>query len=235
MAISVEGMTCNDCAEKLARTLKSIPGTHNVRVNFIRGQADFGIEPSLASVDNILAPARTATGFVLIKQGGGEILNLLVSGPAARALSESVIDGLTHIVVLNKSTVQVEYDPTTIGARELLEKIGDLSTGLAPPGVDPAVSGGRRKFQKLLLMTALSTLLTIPVVVLAWGEGLVSEFTRTNASFVLGQPRPSSRSSLILVKRSTPTVNVKTLQHPMKCKKGEMPSPNVVAAQVTHF
>lgn len=188
VAASVEGMTCNDCADKLARVLGSMPGTHNVRVNFIRGQADFDVEPSIADIDSTLTGARTATGFVInrLKQGSGETLNLLVSGHAARALSELVVDGLTDVVVLNKSTVQVEYEPTAIGARDLLDKIGDLSTGLAPPGDDPAVSGGRRKFHKLLLMTVLSTLLTIPVVVLAWGEGLVSEFTRGIVSFVLG-------------------------------------------------
>jgi Cu2+-exporting ATPase len=112
VAISVEGTTCNDCAEKLARTLNYIPGTHDVRVNFIRGQADFGIEPSLASVDNILATAWTATGFVLnrIKQGGGEILTCLFPGLlGVLCLSPSLMGSRT----LSFSTSQPSRSSTT--------------------------------------------------------------------------------------------------------------------------
>ncbi|RMZ83188.1 hypothetical protein DV738_g1428, partial [Chaetothyriales sp. CBS 135597] len=188
VALSVEGMTCNDCAEKLARTLNAIAGTHNVRLNFVRGQADFDIEPSLVSIDSVLSKARTATGFIInrIKQGADETLHLLVSGSAARALSELDIEGLTDVTVINKSAVSVDYDPTVVGARDLLDKIGALSNGLASPGADPAVSGGRRKFQKLIGMTAASATVTIPVVTLAWGQDLVSEYTRGIVSFALG-------------------------------------------------
>ncbi|KAL2887315.1 P-type cation-transporting ATPase [Ceratocystis lukuohia] len=187
VALSVEGMTCNDCAEKLSRTLKNIPGTQNIRVNFIRGQADFDLEPSLSSIDSILAIAQNSTGFILNRfKQGGEALNLLVPKSNVKALTELSIDGLRDVAVLDESTVQVEYDPKVIGARDLLGRLGDLSTGLAPPGADPAVSGGRRKFYKLLITTVLSTLLTIPVVVLAWGEDIVSEFSRGIVSFVLG-------------------------------------------------
>ncbi|KKF92800.1 P-type cation-transporting ATPase [Ceratocystis platani] len=187
VALSVEGMTCNDCAEKLSRTLKNIPGTHNIRVNFIRGQADFDLEPSLSSIDSILAIAQNSTGFILNRfKQGREALNLLVPKSNVKALTELSIDGLRDVAVLDESTVQVEYDPKVIGARDLLGRLGDLSTGLAPPGADPAVSGGRRKFYKLLITTVLSTLLTIPVVVLAWGEDIVSEFSRGIVSFVLG-------------------------------------------------
>ncbi|RMD39620.1 hypothetical protein DV735_g5508, partial [Chaetothyriales sp. CBS 134920] len=188
VALSAEGMTCNDCAEKLVRTLNAIPGIHNIRVNFVRGQADFDIEQSLVSVDSVLTKARTATGFIInrIKQGTDETLHLLVSGAAARALSELDIEGLSDVTVINKTTVSVDYDPTVVGARDLLEKIGPLSKGLASPAADPAVSGSRRKFQKLVGMTVASAILTIPVVTLAWGQGLVSEYTRGIVSFALG-------------------------------------------------
>ncbi|OAL48426.1 heavy metal translocating P-type ATPase [Pyrenochaeta sp. DS3sAY3a] len=188
VAISVKGMHCNDCADKLAKALDAIPGVHGIRINFLHGQADFDIEQEYVSIENVISRAHAATGFIInrIKQGNDEVLHLLVSRSDARALSELQIEGLTDVTVINKTTVSVDYNPTVIGARDLLEKVGNLSQGLASPSADPAVSEGRRKYQKLLGLTLASAVLTIPVVVLAWGEDLVSEYTRGVVSFALG-------------------------------------------------
>lgn len=188
VSLSVQGMTCNDCAEKLSRTLNAIPGTRNVRVNFIRGQADFSMESSSLTVHSVLSQSRAATGFVInrLAERANETLHLLMSEHDARALSQLNIDGLTDVTILNRKNVQVEYDPTLIGARDLLDRIGTLSTGLAPPSADPVISGEQRKFYRLLCYTISCTVLTLPVLVLSWGESLVSERKRGVLSFVLG-------------------------------------------------
>ncbi|KAK3938610.1 P-type cation-transporting ATPase [Diplogelasinospora grovesii] len=188
VAMSVDGMTCNDCASKLERTLKAMPGTRNVMVNFIRGQADLDMDPSITNANDVLEKARAATGFSLnrLMEGGAESINMLVTGPSVQALFELDIAGVTDVTVLNKTAVRVSYDPLQVGARDLLAKVGELTTGLAPPVADPAVSRGQRRFYQLLLYTVLSTVMTIPVVALAWGETLTSEYIRGIVSFVLG-------------------------------------------------
>jgi Cu2+-exporting ATPase len=183
--MSVEGMTCNDCASKLESSLKILDGTSDVRVNFIRGRADLHYDPTITNVEDLIGKARTATGFNIteVRQGAQGSLDLLVENHAA-ALESLRVDGLLDVKPLNKSTVRVNYDPNVIGARDLVRRIGPLSTGLAP-AVPESNGEGRGQFQMLSVYTALATALTLPVVILAWAEDLVSHKTQAIISLPL--------------------------------------------------
>ncbi|KAI1421667.1 E1-E2 ATPase-domain-containing protein [Xylaria sp. FL1777] len=183
--IGVSGMTCNGCSENLARNLAA-NGVHNIRVNYLQGHADFTMNPVL-DLDSILTKTREATGFQIAVMSGDESITVLTSGSeASTALAQLDLDGIQDVVVLNKKTVRIHYNPTTIGARELFQKIGYLPVVLAPPQNDQQLASGRKRFITLLVLTTTSFIFTIPVLVLAWGETHVEERTKAIITLVLG-------------------------------------------------
>ncbi|KAI0879170.1 E1-E2 ATPase-domain-containing protein [Hypoxylon argillaceum] len=183
--ISVNGMTCNGCSENLERNLAA-NGVHNIRINYLQGHADFTFNPAL-DLDTILAKTREATGFQITVMGGDEAITVLTSGPqASKALTQIELDGVENVVVLNKKSVRIQYNPTIIGARELFYKIEHLSVGLTPPQNDQQLASGRKRFIILLGQTVASFVLTIPILVLAWSEVHIEEDTKAIVSLVLG-------------------------------------------------
>jgi Cu2+-exporting ATPase len=93
--------------------------------------------------------------------------------------------GVTSIERVDKTTVRVCYDATVIGARRLLQEGFTTPVQLAPPRDDPALAAGSRHVRHVGYMTLLSTLLTIPILVLAWAPIPKRPVTYGLASLVL--------------------------------------------------
>ncbi|KAF4463340.1 copper-transporting P-type ATPase [Fusarium albosuccineum] len=186
VALVVDGMTCSGCGNKLERTLKALPGVSGVQVNFVMGGAEFELDPDIAKAEDIVRSAERATGFHCTRvSSNDQALDLLASGQSAKAMTDLDIIGVSQVTILDKKMVRVTYDPTLVGARTLFDRIGPLSNGLAPPRDDPAISSGRKRLYDQLIKTVASAVLTIPVVVLAWGDNLVDDKTRAYVSIVL--------------------------------------------------
>ena len=186
VTLTVDGMTCSGCGNKMERTLKAIPGVSAVRVNFVMGHAEFSVDTTITTAEEVVREAQRATGFHCNRLASDDqTIDLLASGASAKALTDRAIEGVTHAVILNKKTVRLTYEPAVIGARALLEEARLLSEGLAPPRDDPSVSSGRKRLYDQLMKTAAAAALTIPVIILAWGDTLVGEQTRAYVSIVL--------------------------------------------------
>lgn len=187
VAVAVDGMTCSGCGNKMERTLKAIAGVFSVRVNFVMGHAEFSVDTLVNSADEVIHTAERATNFRCHRMANDDqVLDVLASGESAKALADVATPGVTGTTILNKTTVRVMYDPTVIGARELLGTFhGRCSAGLAPPQDDPLMSSGRKRLHDQLVKTILSATFTIPVVVMAWGDELVDERTRSIISIIL--------------------------------------------------
>ncbi|CRK33568.1 hypothetical protein BN1708_006065 [Verticillium longisporum] len=186
VAVSVNGMTCSGCSDKLTRILEDTPGVSEVRVNFVMSNADFSVDLSVNKAKDVIKAAEGSTGFQITRLAGGDFhLDVLASGLAARGLIDEPMDGITDAMILDKKTVRLSYDPGFIGARDLFDKIHDRTEGLAPPQADPSLASGRKRLFDQLLKTCLAAVLTIPVVVLAWGDNLVDDKTRAYVSIVL--------------------------------------------------
>lgn len=186
LVLHVEGMTCSGCGNKMEKTLKSLPGVSGVRVNFVMGSAECNYDGDMTTAEDIIRASERGTGFKCTTlTSDDQTLDILASGGEAKALLDLTYDGITQAVILNKKTVRISYDPTIVGARTLLARIKPLSEGLAPPRDDPSISSGRKRLYDQLIKTIVSAILTIPVVVLAWGDTLVDETTRAYISIVL--------------------------------------------------
>ncbi|KJZ77671.1 hypothetical protein HIM_02848 [Hirsutella minnesotensis 3608] len=186
VVLAVDGMTCSGCGNKMERTLKAISGVSAVRVNFVMGSAEFSLVTSVTSPDQVIRAAERATGFRCAKlSDDDQTIDVLSGGQSARALTESCIAGVNQASIISKKVVRITYDPTIIGARILMEKIGPLCRGLAPPHNDSGLSSGRRRLCDQFWKTLAAALFTVPVVVMAWSEKLVDDWTKAIVSLVL--------------------------------------------------
>lgn len=162
VALSVTGMTCTGCEKKLDRVLNGLNQATNVKTSLVTSRAEFDIDVSLATVAETIQHVQTATGFScdLITYKGAE-LDLQPKD----TLEASSIEGVTGCEV-GKDGVRIFYDPTVIGARELIDALGNPELASLKP--DPSIYAGARHVQHLTYVTAASIALTIPILVLAY-------------------------------------------------------------------
>ncbi|KAB5583525.1 copper-transporting P-type ATPase [Coniochaeta sp. 2T2.1] len=173
VSLAVQGMTCSGCASKLARVMNdNIPAIANVRVNFVMGSAEFEKSTSAPSTPDIVKVIEKGTGFrCTVVTKVDQYLDLLIhTKTPLEAFDRRVLSGILQATYVDKNIVRVEYDPTIIGARTVLRTFEDLTAGLAPPRDDSAVANGRKKLREMLFKTIAAWVLTIPVLILAWGQ-----------------------------------------------------------------
>lgn len=186
VALTVDGMDCSGCGNKLERTLRDLPGVSSVRVNFVMRHAEFTLAVSITSAEHVAKAVERATGFkCTILASDDQTLDIIASRIAAKSILNLAIPGVTQITSVDNKVVRLSYDPAMIGARTLLGMLGDHSRGLAPPRADPSVASGRKRMYDQLFKTVAAAILTTPVVVFAWGENLIDKKTRAIVSIIL--------------------------------------------------
>lgn len=171
LVLSVQGMTCTGCEKKLYRSLESLPAVSNVKTSLILAQAEFDMTGTSMNSANIIETIERMTGFICTrKTGAGEELDLIVDGNAQDFSLRELPSGVTNLSILNKNIIRVTYHPKILGARDLIASSFFRSAKLAPVVASPLIASGRAHVRHSLFMTLLSTLLTIPVLLLAWGR-----------------------------------------------------------------
>ncbi|KAI7761059.1 hypothetical protein LZL87_011464 [Fusarium oxysporum] len=183
----VSGMDCTSCADKLLRIFGSMTGVSNAQVNFVMGKGEFDVDACITNAEEVLSFVSGASGFMLSKIiGGNYYLDVLATTAQSKELVDNPPLGVTDVQSLDKKTVRLSYEPTTIGARDLLESVKDKCNGLAEPRGDPQLENSRRRLWDQLTKTLLAAALTIPVAVVSWSENLVDKKTEGIVSLILG-------------------------------------------------
>ncbi|ENH72104.1 P-type cation-transporting ATPase [Fusarium oxysporum f. sp. cubense race 1] len=183
----VSGMDCTSCADKLLRIFGSMTGVSNAQVNFVMGKGEFDVDACITNAEEVLSFVSGASGFMLSKIiGGNYYLDVLATTAQSKELVDNPPLGVTDVQSLDKKTVRLSYEPTTIGARDLLEHVKDKCSGLAEPRGDPQLENSRRRLWDQLTKTLLAAALTIPVAVVSWSENLVNKKTEGIISLILG-------------------------------------------------
>ena len=170
VTLNVQGMTCTGCERKLHQALESIPSISNVQTSLVLAQADFDLnEAAFNETIDITKLVERITGFVCIRiTQVGKVLDIVVCGDSNDFIHKSLPCGVIDLAVLDKNTLRVTYDPRLVGARDLLADPSFLSAKLAPLAAPPTLASSQTKIRQTLLRTIISTLLTIPVLILAW-------------------------------------------------------------------
>ncbi|KAI9172605.1 E1-E2 ATPase-domain-containing protein [Paramyrothecium foliicola] len=185
--ISISGMTCTGCETKLNRTLGAHPLVRNLKTSLVLSRAEFDVADA-ASVDEVLKHLERTTEFKCerVTNRGATLCLIVPDGNAAAFVNRPWPQGVLDIKAIGKDSVEVNFDASVIGARDLYEGgWGDAAIRLAPPRPDPTLEASSKHVRHVGLMTLLSTVLTIPVLVLAWAQLPERELEYSSASLAL--------------------------------------------------
>jgi Cd2+-exporting ATPase len=168
VVLSVSGMTCVGCETKLQRSLATIKAVQNLKTSLVLCRAEFDLDHRYETVGSIIHQLQRMTEFKYeeLKQNGSEIE---VCPPDVTSfLQQDLPTGVFSLQVVDKTTVRISYDPSVVGARDLVEQEFGTPLSTAPIKPDPGLAAGNKHVRHVGLMTLLSAALTIPVLVLAW-------------------------------------------------------------------
>ncbi len=167
--MSVSGVTCTSCETMLRRSLASLAAISNVKTSLILSRAEFDVNLAAASAAEAMRHVEKTTKFKCCRIiNDRSELDVTPSGDVNAFVRQALPRGVTSIERVDKTTVRVCYDATVVGARRFLQEGFTAPVQLAPPRADPALAAGSRHVRHVGCMTLLSSLLTIPVHLLAW-------------------------------------------------------------------
>lgn len=168
-ALSIQGMTCSGCETKLYKSLHGLRSIGNLQISLLLSRAEFDIDLTIGSVTDVMDHLKRTTEFNCERiTAKGQHLDVWKSEESNDLLNQPLPHGVTEMVLLDKQTIRICYDPEIIGARILLERGFSSPLQLAPLRPHPSVTMGARQMRKMGFMTLLSIILTIPVLILAW-------------------------------------------------------------------
>jgi Cu2+-exporting ATPase len=167
--LSISGMTCTGCETKLKRTLSTLPAVRNLKTSLVLARAEFDLDAGKAIPDDIVKHLERTTEFKCERiNNQGSTLDLVCPGDPHLLINGDWPKGVTDMKQLDKTTVNVSYDPLVVGARDLVESGWPAPLQLAPLRADRTLETGSRHVRHVGYMTILSAILTIPVLVLSW-------------------------------------------------------------------
>ena len=183
MAISISGMTCTSCSKKCLSVLDRITGVTGANINFVAGTGEFDLDCRLDPA-KVVSQFEHETGFKcsrLIRDF--QTLDISMSESEAKRLKDKALAGVRSVSKVDKKTYSVNFDPTLVGARSLLELVPLGS--LAAQRNDSTLVSNKMRLVQMAWSTALAAALTIPVVVLAWSNNSIPYSKRSIVSLVL--------------------------------------------------
>lgn len=168
--LAVKGMTCTGCENKLIRALRAQPAISNIKTSLVLCRAEFDYSCDAEDLPALIQAIQKRTGFTteqIAATSAARALEVATPMPA-KMLQMAAPLGVVQVVKVKKDVVRIVYDPHVIGARDVMAFYDTCSPTLAPEPQDPALTAGAKHIKMLLLRTILSSLLTIPVLVMAW-------------------------------------------------------------------
>ncbi len=204
------GSNCPGCTSKISKALESVSSVYNLQMNTMLLRAEFDLDLTKSSIRDVMESVRSTTGRACERIGDGwqelDVVGLSVS----RKFADSMLPaGVKDVTELSQDTFSVKYDAKVIGARHLLKALNavlDGSVSLAPAKAHDEVPADIRK---AAYMTMLSSVITVPILVLAWAPlpehktiyGALSLAFATVIQVVIAGPfYPRALRSLILTR-----------------------------------
>ena len=170
VVLKFPGSNCPSCTGKISKAFGSLPAIYNLQMNTILLQAEFDLDLANSSVRNVIELIKSTTGRTCQRIGEGwQELDVVVSGACADLEADAMLPiGVKDVTRLDRHTFSIKYDARSLGARQLLTTLNTnvhRPVTLAPPRSHDEVSTAIRA---TAYITAFSSVLTIPILVLAW-------------------------------------------------------------------
>ncbi|KAK1725214.1 copper-translocating P-type ATPase [Colletotrichum acutatum] len=187
VVLSISGMTCTGCETKLRRTLATMNAVKNLKTSLVLARAEFDLNVGFGSVDEVIKCLERTTEFKCekITRQGAASVDIICPGDTQAFVNQPWPNGVTDIRVLDKASIHVEFDAKVVGARDLVETGWGTPVTLAPLRADPSLEAGSKHIRTMGCITLLSTILTIPVLIMAWAPLPKREIAYGSASLVL--------------------------------------------------
>ncbi|KAL4994238.1 E1-E2 ATPase-domain-containing protein [Aspergillus recurvatus] len=166
--LSISGMTCTGCETKLKRNLGTLQSVQNLKTSLVLSRAEFDLNVGIQSLDGVLRHLEKTTEFKYERVTDRGLRVDITVPNASEFMKRGWPRGVVEMTLIDERTVNVAFDATKIGARNLLEHGWDRPLRLAAPRPDPALAAGNKHVRHMGYMTILSIILTVPVLVLAW-------------------------------------------------------------------
>lgn len=183
VVLKFRGPDCAGCANKIFRVLSSFPALRGLRTNPILLQAEFDVVTKLQPISDIIESVRKATGYTgerVVKKW--QEIEAIVPDGLDQRIAKGFPIGVKDVVRIDKNTVSIQYDAEIIGARDLLKTGFGTPLCLAPARAHDETTG---QIRKTALLTFLSSILTIPILILSWAPLPGHETTYGVVSLIL--------------------------------------------------
>lgn len=166
VVLRFQGPDCAGCANKIAKFLNSVSAVRRLRMNPMLFQAEFDLDKAQASVCDVINLVQKATGYTCERiTKKWQELEAICPEKFADVIARTSPVGVKDVVFKGKSTVWIQYDAEMIGARDLLQTSFGTPLGLAPPRVRCETAS---QIYTTACLTFLSSILTIPILILSW-------------------------------------------------------------------
>ncbi|KAI0035302.1 copper P-type ATPase CtaA [Vararia minispora EC-137] len=132
--LRIEGMTCAACVKSIEEMLQSQDGIYSVTVALLAERGVVHYNPRTWTVDKIIGEI-SDIGFdaTLIPKARADELTLRIYGMTCSSCTSTVeeqlmaMPGISGVAVsLTTETAKVVYDPSLVGAREMVDRIEEL-------------------------------------------------------------------------------------------------------------
>lgn len=187
VVLSISGMTCTGCEAKLQRSLASLGSVKNLKTSLILSRAEFDLDLGTGNTDEIIKHLTRTTEFKCekVSNNKGSNIEVIATGTGQELLNQPWPLGVLEMTLVDKNIINIAFDGKIIGARDLLKKGWGNPLQLAPPRGDPTLEAGSKHVRHIGFTTILSSVLTIPVLIMAWAPLPKRELAYSWASLAL--------------------------------------------------
>ncbi|KAJ1051899.1 hypothetical protein FZC28_6694g2573 [Saccharomyces cerevisiae] len=186
IVLSVSGMSCTGCESKLKKSFGALKCVHGLKTSLILSQAEFNLDLAQGSVKDVIKHLSKTTEFKYEQISyHGSTIDVVVPYAAKDFINEEWPQGVTELKIVERNIIRIYFDPKVIGARDLVNEGWSVPVSIAPFSCHPTIEVGRKHLVRVGCTTALSIILTIPILVMAWAPQLREKISTISASMVL--------------------------------------------------
>ncbi|CUA75253.1 Cu2+-exporting ATPase [Rhizoctonia solani] len=170
LALSIQGMDCPGCSPRVVRALVSFASVAECHVDVFAGRATVTYHPNKAQPEEMARHVVASTGFQCQIEDdqaiGKQMRRMRIQLGRPLDGERPKLEGV-YVIEETAGLVQVEYE-TEINPRDVLASFSAWDGVYVPPSPESSIDSAQREVLRLLYLTVLSAILTLPVLILSW-------------------------------------------------------------------